>query len=79
MPPVGTVLLLTLAPLAVIAVVTLLTVLPSMSRTPRYRPGQPWEHDPVRWTADPPAAPSATRVRVDEREPAAAGGARGTW
>jgi len=36
------------APLAVVLVVALLTMVPAArSRRPRYKPGQPWNHDPI--------------------------------
>jgi hypothetical protein len=35
------------APLAVIAVLALLTLVPGRRKKPRYKPGQPWEHEPV--------------------------------
>lgn len=74
------VLLLVLMPVLIIGVVTLLTLLPSASRAPRYRPGQPWEHDPVWWTTDPRGLSTSATGRVDDEDAVhAAGGARGTW
>jgi hypothetical protein len=35
------------APLAVILVLALLTLVPGRQKRARYRPGQPWEHEPV--------------------------------
>lgn len=53
-------------------------------RRPRYRPGQPWDHEPVWWTADAegadlselPADPTPGSGAVDRT---ARGGARGNW
>jgi hypothetical protein len=35
------------APLAVVAVLALLTLVPGRPKKTRYKPGQPWEHEPV--------------------------------
>jgi hypothetical protein len=35
------------APLAVILVLALLTLVPGRTKRARYRPGQPWDHEPV--------------------------------
>lgn len=43
------------APLAVLLLLALFTLGPAMRRTPRYRPGEPWNHPPVWWTANPAA------------------------
>ena len=42
-----TLLVYVVAPLAVIAVLALLTLVPGRRKKPRYKPGQPWEHEPV--------------------------------
>jgi hypothetical protein len=34
-------------PLAVVAVLALLTLVPGRRKRPRYKPGQPWEYEPV--------------------------------
>lgn len=41
-------------PLAITAVLALLTLRPGKDRRPRYKPGQPWEYDPV-WYEPHPA------------------------
>jgi hypothetical protein len=42
-----TVLVFVVLPLGALGVLALLVFAPSMSRTPRYRPGRPWNYDPV--------------------------------
>ncbi|MCG8917098.1 hypothetical protein L6E12_15005 [Actinokineospora sp. PR83] len=53
MTPVETVLVLAVIPLAIYGVIALLTLREKFARSPRYRPGQEWEHPPVWWTANP--------------------------
>jgi hypothetical protein len=47
------------APLAVILVLAALVFLPGGHKRPRYRPGQPWEHEPI-WYEPHPEGPAAT-------------------
>ncbi len=48
------------APLAVVAVLALLIFLPAArNRRPRYKPGQPWRHDPVWYEPHPEHGPAA--------------------
>ena len=42
-----TLLVYVVAPLAVIVVLALLTLVPGRRKKLRYKPGQPWEHEPV--------------------------------
>jgi hypothetical protein len=45
---VETVLVFAVAPLAVVLVLALLTIGPAArNRRPRYKPGQPWSHEPI--------------------------------
>jgi hypothetical protein len=44
---VETLLVYVVAPLAVIVVLALLTLVPGRRKKLRYKPGQPWEHEPV--------------------------------
>ena len=44
---VETILVYAVAPLAVVAVLALLTLVPGRPKKTRYKPGQPWEHEPV--------------------------------
>jgi hypothetical protein len=45
---VETILVYVVAPLAVVLLLALLTLAPgARRRRPRYKPGQPWEHEPV--------------------------------
>ncbi|WP_436495085.1 aa3-type cytochrome oxidase subunit CtaJ [Actinokineospora sp. HUAS TT18] len=81
---VETILVFAVIPAALYAVIALLTLRERFAKTPRYRPGQDWEHPAVWWTANPagldaghavvtaPAADTAPRRT-------AKGGARGSW
>jgi hypothetical protein len=57
--------------------IVLLVVAPRMARRPRYRAGQPWQHEPIWWTANPQGAqlPSVEGLVVTGER----GGARGNW
>jgi len=80
---VETVLIYAVIPLAIYGVVALVTMRDRFARSPRYRPGQPWEYPAVWWTANPagvgaqasavPAGGSKSGKRT------AKGGARGSW
>ncbi|MFB9909342.1 aa3-type cytochrome oxidase subunit CtaJ [Allokutzneria oryzae] len=79
-----TLLVFALIPLAIYGVIALLTLWPKFARTPRYRPGQDWDYEPVWWTAN----PAGVGVRVNHSAPVesaaqsvrtARGGARGSW
>jgi hypothetical protein len=80
---VETVLIFVLIPLAIYGVVALLTLRERPEKPARYRPGQPWDHPPVWWVANPAgvgarhAAPQAT-ARSSSKQ-TAKGGARGSW
>jgi hypothetical protein len=83
---VQTVLVYAVIPLAIYGAVALLTR-DRTARAPRYRPGQPWDHPPVWWTANPAgvtdehagfaAAPARPVPGIARRT--AKGGARGSW
>jgi hypothetical protein len=67
----GTLLLFVVIPVGVSLIIAALAVLPSALARPRYRPGKPWDHDPV-WigeSAAPTAGPSSS----------AQGGASAEW
>ncbi|MGH3796529.1 MAG: aa3-type cytochrome oxidase subunit CtaJ [Pseudonocardiaceae bacterium] len=67
-------------PAAIMFLLALLTLRPNLRRTPRYRPGQAWNHPPVWWTANPEALNDA--VAGQHNPPAAdaeRGGCRGDW
>ena len=51
---VETLLVYAVAPLAVVAVLALLTLVPGRRKKVRYKPGQPWEYEPV-WYEPHPA------------------------
>jgi hypothetical protein len=80
------------APLAIVVVLALLVYLPGGRGRPRYKSGQPWEHEAVWYEPHPDHAPAAgghgelTAGHGSERgataHPVSAGplgGARGTW
>jgi hypothetical protein len=52
-------------PAGIVAVLALLVFGPSLARSPRYRPGRPWDYDPVWYIPHP-----------EERPPAEVGGPR---
>lgn len=54
MTVVETLLVYVVAPLALVAVLALLTLVPGRPKKLRYKPGQPWEHEPV-WYEPHPA------------------------
>lgn len=71
-----TILLFVILPLAIFGVVALLAALPSLLKRPRYRPGKPWDHDPL-WFGGPEDPEAAiTRARPGRT---ARGGASAEW
>jgi hypothetical protein len=78
---VETVLVFVAIPGAIYGVVALLTLRVRASKTPRYRPGQDWDHPPVWWTANPDGAQPVPVVTEDSASGTrtAWGGARGSW
>lgn len=63
-------------PLGVFAVIAFFSVLPSMLRRPRYRPGRPWNYDPLWFNGpdDPDKALAGARPGATAR-----GGASAEW
>jgi hypothetical protein len=63
-------------PLGIFAVIALFATLPSMLRRPRYRPGRPWQHDPMWFNGpdDPDKALAGARPGATAR-----GGASAEW
>jgi hypothetical protein len=63
-----TVLVFAVLPLALLAVLAVMTFARGASRTPRYRVGRPWEHEPVWYVARPdvdaPAGSAAGRAAL---------------
>ncbi|TFV57763.1 hypothetical protein E4P41_13995 [Geodermatophilus sp. DF01-2] len=55
MTVVETILVYAVAPLAVVLLFALLTLVPGRQRKVRYKPGQPWDHEPV-WYEPHPVA-----------------------
>ena len=74
------------APLAIFLVLAFLTLGPGVrDRRPRYKPGQPWTHEPVWYEPHPLATghgetPALSASAAAESASAGPlGGARGTW
>lgn len=53
-------------PAGVLTCIVLAVILPGLSRRPRYRPGEPWEHEPV-WYCPHPAALDAELQKLTHR------------
>lgn len=70
------ILIFVVVPVGVFTIITLLVVAPSLLRRPRYRPGRPWNHDPV-WFAGPDDPESA--LRAARPGATARGGASADW
>ena len=66
-------------PLAIMVLLGLLTLGPNMRRTPRYRPGDAWNHPPVWWTANQALQDSTAGQHGHAATGAARGGCRGDW
>ena len=66
-------------PLAVMVLLGLFTLGPNMHRKPRYRPGDPWNHPPVWWTANPAALQDSHPGRHHPGNRAGRGGCHGDW
>jgi hypothetical protein len=73
------------APLAVVLLLAALIYLPGGHKRPRWRAGQPWEHDPIWFEPHPGAVPTAGHGSSHALEAGSTtaggplGGARGTW
>lgn len=66
-------------PAGILALIALFTLTPKFSRTPRYRPGQSWDHPPVWWTANPDGVGELPAAGGEAESEVGRGGARGTW
>jgi hypothetical protein len=74
------ILILAGVPLAIMILLGLLTLRPKFVRTRRYRPGEPWNHPPVLWTANPEAVRDGVAHHGGrDGSGEARGGARGNW
>ena len=62
-------------PIGAFLVIAFLSTLPAMLRRPRYRPGRPWQHDPLWFNGpdDPDRAVAAARPGASK------GGASAEW
>jgi hypothetical protein len=73
------------APLAVVVLLALLIFVPGGRKRPRWKSGQPWEHEPVWYEPHRGAIPAAEHGSHHALEAGATtsgrplGGARGTW
>ncbi|WP_091673413.1 hypothetical protein [Amycolatopsis marina] len=77
---VETILVFALIPLAIYGAVSLATLRSKFSGAQRYRPGQPWEHPPQWWSANPEGVgTSRIQPAADGTGTTAKGGARGNW
>jgi hypothetical protein len=84
---VETILVFAVIPFAIYGVVGLATLRSKFAGTPRYRSGQPWEHPPMWWSANPDGVGSSHLVTgghsgADSAAPSgttARGGASGNW
>jgi hypothetical protein len=74
------ILILAGVPLAIMILLGLLTLGPKFARTPRYRPGEQWNHPPVLWTANPEALRDGVAHHGNrDGSGEGRGGARGNW
>ena len=64
-----TVLVFVVAPVGGLLLLALLVLGPAVSRAPRYRPGRPWEHEPV-WYVARPDATATGLANADRGRPA---------
>jgi len=62
-------------PIGAFLVIAFLSTLPAMLRRPRYRPGRPWQHDPL-WFNGPD---DPDRAVAGARPGASKGGASAEW
>jgi hypothetical protein len=74
----NTILLFVVVPLGAFLIIAALAVLPSALSKPRYRPGKPWEHQPI--SIGGPADPmGAAAVEAAGADTTARGGASAEW
>lgn len=81
-----TVLVFVVIPGAIYGVIALVTLRSRFTRTPRYKPGDRWEFDPVWWAANPKGLTPGSGLGAESEASApqsstatARGGARGNW
>jgi hypothetical protein len=75
-----TVLVFVLVPAAIFAGVALLAAGRKKAAPARYRPGEPWKHEPVWWTANPAGAHLPDSApELESPATATKGGADGGW
>lgn len=73
-----TILVFVVIPAAIYGLLGLLT-LRSKVRTPRYKPGGKWEHEPVWFGPNPDGLTHKSTVAAEAPADASLGGARGSW
>ena len=76
---VETILVFAVIPLAIFGAVGLSVLRSKFTGTPRYRPGQPWEHPPMWWSANPDGDAGAQSTVPSGTSSTARGGASGKW
>ena len=59
MSVVETILVYGVIPLGIVLVFVVLTLIPGRTKKARYKPGQPWDHQPVWWEPHPLHGPAA--------------------
>jgi hypothetical protein len=69
----NTILLFVVVPLGAFLLISALALLPSALSKPRYRPGKPWDHEPM-WIGGP-----TEPLAVPPADPSARGGASAEW
>jgi hypothetical protein len=75
-----TILVFVLVPAGVYALVAVLAAGRRRSASARYRPGEPWKHEPVWWTANPAGAHlPANAPPLESPATTTKGGADGVW
>lgn len=75
-----TILVFVVIPAAIYGVLGLLTLRSKFGRNTRYRPGQPWEYEPVWFGPNPDGlAHHSSSDDAEAPEDATLGGARGSW
>jgi len=72
-----TILFLGVVPVVLYGAIAAAVALPKLGRRPKHRPGDPWNYQPLWWTANPAGA--QLPVAVEHPRTGDRGGARGSW
>lgn len=75
-----TILVFVVIPAVIYGLLGVLSMRSKFAATPRYRPGQEWDHPPVWWSANPQGL-DTTRTHADagDEEATPVGGSSGSW